>query len=376
MHDVIVIGGGIVGSSAAYHLSRAGADALLVDRHDEGRATDAGAGILSPPTSSRSESDEWFEFAVDAVGYYDDLADRLEAEQDGEHGYEPCDLLSVALDDDSVSEFEAVYARTQRRSDRLGRPPAGTFDEISPERARALFPPLADPARALHFEDAGRVDGATFTAALRRAAAGHGLSTRSASVERIRVEDGTVAGVVADGDAYAADAVIVAGGAWSASFGEQLGVDVPVEPHRGQIAHLSVDADTGDWPIVGVLGHNYLVPWPDGRVAVGATREADSGFDPRTTVGGVHELLDAAIRVAPDLADATLESVRVGLRPVAPDGLPILGGVPGVDGAYLATGHGATGLMLGPYSGKLVADLALGDTVPTALRPFGVTRFD
>ncbi len=77
---------------------------------------------------------------------------------------------------------------------------------------------------------------------------------------------------------------------------------------------------------------HYLVAWPGGRVAVGATRETGSGFDPRSTAAGVREVLDEALRLAPGLAAATLLEVRVGLRPLAADGLPILGPVPGCAG--------------------------------------------
>ena len=77
MYDVIVVGGGIVGMSTAYHLVCAGANTLLIDREDRGRATDAGAGILSPETNSR-DPDAWFDFAVAAVGYYPTLMQRLQ----------------------------------------------------------------------------------------------------------------------------------------------------------------------------------------------------------------------------------------------------------------------------------------------------------
>ena len=376
MYDAIVVGGGIVGASAAYHLARAGIDALLVDRRDEGRATDAGAGILNPPTSSRSESDAWFEFAVDAVGYYPELAARLEREGERDHGYAARELLSVALDGEAVPAFEETRKRTERRSERVDSPAPDSFAERPPEAAIEAFPPLATPERVLHFENAGRVDGRAFADALLAAAEGHGLDTLDANVESIHVEGGAVEGVVADGDAREAETVVVAGGAWSTQFEDALGVAIPVEPHRGQILHLSVDADTSTWPIVGVVGHNYLVPWDGGRVVVGATREADSGFDPRRTVAGVRELVDAASRVAPGLRDATVDEIRVGLRPVARDRLPVLGPVPGVEGAYLATGHGATGLMLGPYSGRLVAEMARGREPATDPAPFHVSRFD
>ena len=86
-------------------------------------------------------------------------------------------------------------------------------------------------------------------------------------------------------------------------------------------------------------------------------------------------MIDEALRVAPGLADARLIELRVGLRPYTLDGLPVLGAVPAVEGVVLATGHGATGLQLGPYSGKLAAELALGRKVATDISAFTVTRF-
>jgi D-amino-acid dehydrogenase len=95
------------------------------------------------------------------------------------------------------------------------------------------------------------------------------------------------------------------------------------------------------------------------------------------TAGGVREALDEALRIAPGLADATLDEVRVGLRPESPDDLPILGRIPDHERLYVATGHGASGLQLGPYSGAVVADLALGwsPASDADLAPFAPDRF-
>ncbi len=386
MTEVVVVGGGIVGASAAYHLARAGVETVLVDRRDEGRATDAGAGILSAATSSRSDSDTWFAFGVDAVDYYRDLTPRLRTEQDGDVGYEPCDLLSVAVTPAEADAFDERVARLADRTESVGRPAPGSVEEVSAAEARARFPPLADVRRAFAYDGAARVDGRTFTSALRRAAEGHGLRTRETTATSIAVADGRVRAVETPDGRLDVERVVVAGGAWSAAFGDDLGVSLPVEPMRGQIAHLSVgrrdaetgadaNADTGEWPIVGTYRGHYIVPWPGGRVAAGATREEGSGFDPRTTAAGVREVLDEALTTAPGLADASVEEVRVGLRPVTPDRLPVLGGVPGVEGAYLATGHGATGLQLGPYSGRVVARLARGESPEADVEPFSVSRF-
>src|SRR5262249_50227307 len=107
----------------------------------------------------------------------------------------------------------------------------------------------------------------------------------------------------------------------------------------------------------------------------GATRETGSGFHPHTTVAGVHEVLSEALRVAPGLGQAEIREMRVGLRPLTIDELPVLGPVAGVENILLVTGHGPTGLTLGPYSGKVIAELALGQTVATDISAFHVARF-
>jgi len=93
--------------------------------------------------------------------------------------------------------------------------------------------------------------------------------------------------------------------------------------------------------------------------------EADAGFDHRPTADGVRQLLRECLRTAPGLAQATVIETRVGSRPATPDGRPIVGRLPGWENAFVATGHGAEGLLLGPYSAAIVAQLVLGAD-PTA----------
>lgn len=371
--DVVVVGGGIVGTSAAFHLVERGVDTLLVDDGREGSATAAGAGIISPPTSSRRDNDDWFAFAVEAAAHYPKLIGRLEAQGIDDHSYLETEMLSVALTEAEAGTLETDRERAERRN--------APLEEISPEVAQEAFPALADVEKALRFPDAARVDGASITSAIRRAAQRSGLGTLDGVVEEIVVEDGVATGVVVDGEnRIDADCVVVAGGAWSSGFGADLDHSLPVSPTRGQIVHLDANeadvfGDMADLPIVGSVSDNYIVPWEDDRIVVGATREEDAGFDARTTAGGVHEVLDAGLRLAPGLDDATVHEVRVGLRPGSPDGIPILGPVPAVEGAYVATGHGPTGLTLGPYSGEVIAQLIEGEQPAVDLSAFDPARF-
>jgi D-amino-acid dehydrogenase len=371
--DAIVVGGGIVGSATAYHLAAAGVDVGLFDRADEGRATDAGAGILSPATSSNADSEPWFRFAVEAVDYYEELnAELLDAGVE-ETGYAVPGLLQVAVDEAEARTFDAALERIRDRQERLGAPEE--IVELTPAEARERSPIVGEPTRALWNPNGGRVDGRTFAAALRAAGERAGLTVRGADVTGIRVESGRVRGVVVDGDTVDADAVVVAGGAWSPAFTSDLGYGIPIEPMRGQILHLDTEQETGAWPIVTGTRSLYTVPWEDGRVAVGATYEEGSGYAPHTTVEGVHEVLGDTLDVLPGLADAAIGEIRVGLRPGSADGLPVCGPVPGVEGAYLATGHGPTGLQMGPYTGRQVARLVRGEPLETGMEAFSPARF-
>lgn len=342
--DAAVIGGGLVGTATAYELGKAGLRTVLYDRADAGRATDAGAGILSPETAKRDDP-VWTELVRAAGRHYDALLPELS----GETGWARCGILQLATRDSDVPPWEWVAEH------------ATGAREISADDARAMCPVLGEIKRALHHPGAARVDGRLMCAAMRRGAVAHGVEVIEESIDDI-------------GSVDACD-VVIAGGAWTPRVAKQLNVSLPVGPVRGQIMHLDVpEHDTSTWPIVQPVLAHYMVPWADNRVAVGATVE-DAGFDVTVTAGGLQEILREALRVMPGLATARLREMRVGLRPWSSDDLPILGPLPGHDHVHVATGHGANGLLLGPVSGKLVADVVRGVQPDVMLTPFSAARF-
>ena len=254
--DLIIVGAGIVGAAAAYRAGQLGARTLLCDRRDAGRATDAGAGILAPESSTR-DGRLWYDFALDAVGYYSVLIEDLAADgapgEELSRAYGHCPKMIVALDDveaDALAEMErTVYARQEERQPS----PAESVQRISPSEARDVYYPLLADASAVLLQPAARrVDGRLMTAVLERGLRARGVETSELDVSTLLLDDGRVHGVRSVcGDEFTAGAVLIAGGAWSTDFGAQLDVHVPVSPQRGQIIHLQLpDQDTGAWSIV------------------------------------------------------------------------------------------------------------------------------
>jgi D-amino-acid dehydrogenase len=214
------------------------------------------------------------------------------------------------------------------------------------------------------------------TAALLDAALATGLDVMPATADFMESVGRRVTAVQVGTESIPCDAVVIAGGAWTPALAAHLDVEIPVQPVRGQIVHLRLpDVETSSWPIVSPILSQYIVPWPEGRVVVGATLEPDAGFDARPTAAGMRQLFSEMLRLAPGLADATFLEIRAGLRPVSADDAPVLGALPGWENAHVCTGHGANGLLLGPYSARLVADVILGRPPQSDLAPFAVGRF-
>lgn len=373
MTKVVVVGGGIVGSSAAYRLALAGCSVQLVDREHEGFATAAGAGIISPGTA-HTTPDPWYPLAFQAVSFYRELLLALEADGESETGYETTGELLVALNETEVARLTEMRRLILER-EQAGVLNIGTVSMLGPAEACRLFPPLHPSAHAIHISGAARVDGRAIRLCMQRALQKHGGVVINDEAHLICQGD-AVKEVRVNGTPVAADFVVLAGGAWVRGSLEEIGASVPIYPQRGQILHIDMPGQNTDrWPSITGFPSHYMLAFPGSRVVAGATREDDAGFDYRVTVKGVQQLIRQALEVAPGLAEGTVAEVRVGFRPASPDGIPVLGAVPSVSGLHLASGLGSSGLMMGPFAGAVVADLALGRPAPLNMAPYSPDRF-
>jgi D-amino-acid dehydrogenase len=361
---VAIVGAGVLGASTAFHLSLAGTEVVLADQGLQGRATAAGAGVICPWSSDRLDT-EWYHIAVPGARYYPKLMELLTEVGEQQIGYRQSGALQAAFDPVERDRIEQLVRECQTET-----PEAGAISHLSRKDARRLFPPLHHNLAAVHIAGAARVDGRLLNDALCNAARRHGAQIVNGPAG-VLVQAGRIFGITVGCETVEADHVVITAGAWAPALLAPLGIRLPVSPQRGQISHLRPNGtDTHEWPIALPPGSHYLLAFDDSRVVVGATRETGSGFDSRVTAAGQEGVLREAIKIAPGLGSATLIETRIGFRPVGPGIRPTLGFIDYAGGRlFVGNGLGPSGLTIGPYAGRLLAQAVAGEVTEMALAP-------
>jgi glycine oxidase len=350
MPHIAVIGAGVIGQAVAYELAVRGASVTLLDARGAGLgSTQAAAGMLVPHVEGSARP--ILPLAVRSLEMYDAFIERLSRDAGINVGYQRTGSLQVATGEESLDELRSVAAAARA---------AGADCELLDEDGvRAAEPQLTpDATGGLLIRTHGFVVPADLTGALSAAAIKHGARVRvPARAERIARRQGEFEIQLQSG-ALAASHVVMAAGSWSGQIAIDGVPPLPVKPIRGQLLQLTSAAPSLSRIVWG--SGCYIVPAAPGTVFVGATVE-DAGFDERTTVAGVRDLLDAASDLVPHLWQATFASARVGLRPATPDEMPIIGRSSKMPGLVYATGHYRNGVLLAPFTARAVADLILDD---------------
>jgi glycine oxidase len=361
--DVVVVGGGVVGCASAWFLAKEGLRVRLFERDAlAAHASGAAAGMLAPLCEA-SGPGIFLRLGLRSLGLFPELVRELRERSGVDPEYERSGVLRVAAD----------AGEARRLAERARDLAAEGLEWLDARAAREAHPGLAQAEHgALHSSREGHVRSPLLVQALALAAEGRGARVEvGVPVLALELEGGRVTGVRTPAGSVAAGAVVLCAGSSTQACLVPLGAQrlAPVEPVRGQGLILAPVRPLP--PTIVWRGPLYLVPKRDGSVVVGATEER-VGFDSRATAGGVRQLLDGALALLPELARASFEAPFVGLRPATPDGLPLVGPVPGFEGLWIAAGHFRNGVLLAPVTGALLAAQLLGrpvDAEAAALRP-------
>lgn len=386
--DVVVVGGGIIGCACAYELARTGAKVTLIERSElAAGASGRNHGLLLSPLDPALAP-----MAASTLEAYRDFApsSTVPVAMDAE----PIGYLLVAMDDSAERKAASVEAEAAAscgvKVEHLDR---AAVHDLEPELSEGV-------AEGWLFDDGRRLQPALLTVAFAHAAREAGAEVRTRLSVRTLVSKGErTHGVITDEGMLHADVVVVAAGPWTAPLVRQVAVSMPISGARGWLVSLSpprlpvqrlvsragwhAPPDPDGIPPVrasdlihgtapGEMIGTMLQPNPEGTMLIGGSRQF--AFAPEPDDPSVpRRLLAGAVDLVPSLAGAPVQGAWWGMRPMTPDGRPVVGEVR--EGLIVASGHGSLGVILGGGTGRLVASIVTGNPAPFDAKPFDPSRF-
>jgi glycine oxidase len=374
--DVVVAGGGVIGTAIAWRAAAAGLGVVLADPALGDAASLVAAGMLAPVSEALFGEGALLRVNLLALARFGSFAAELEAATGRPVGMRREGTLAVGYDPDDYAALMRLTAF--RRSAGLD---AEELDSRACRKLEAFLAP--DVHGGVLFPGDWSVDNRRYAAALREAASAAGVRFVRDRVTEVLAGDGRARGVrLAGGDDIAAARVVVAAGCWSGAIaGLPAELRTVVRPVKGQLLRLR--HPDGMPPVLAhtvratVRGEDvYLVPRADGEVVVGATQE-ERGPDRTVTAGAVHDLLRDAVSVLPVMSELILAETCAGLRQGTPDNGPVVGEVSpsGPDGLLLATGHYRNGILMSPVTADAIVACLTGQPPAPEWEPFGPGRF-
>ncbi|WP_375472987.1 glycine oxidase ThiO [uncultured Nostoc sp.] len=371
--ETVIIGGGVIGLAIAIELKLRGTNVTVLCRDFQAAATHAAAGMLAPDAENIA-NEAMRSLCWRSRALYPDWTRKLEELTGLNTGYRACGILAPLFEEAGgqggrgAGGAEEQRSRGESLSSSSSSSPAYWLNK---EAIHQYQPGLgAEVVGGWWYPEDAQVDNKALAHVLRTVAESVGVELKDGIiVEAFLQQQGQVVGVQTNAGIIRAAHYILASGAWSNEL-----LPLPVLPRKGQMLSVRIPEVSPELPLKRVLfGQNiYIVPRRD-RLVIGATSE-DVGFVPNNTPEGIQKLLQAAIRLYPQLKHYPIQEFWWGFRPTTPDELPILG-TSHCQNLTFATGHYRNGILLAPVTAALIADLILEQKSDPLLADFHYSRF-
>ncbi|WP_138497291.1 glycine oxidase ThiO [Nostoc sp. PA-18-2419] len=374
--EIVIIGGGVIGLAIAIELKLRGTNVTVVCRDFQAAATHAAAGMLAPD-AEKIPNEAMRSLCWRSRALYADWTRKLEELSGLNTNYWPCGILTPVF-----QEAQGQGVRGKRENEKLPlsallpapRPPASYSPSywLDKQAIHQYQPGLGtEVVGGWWYPEDAQVDNKALAQVLRTAAESIGVELKDGvTVEAFLQQQGQVVGIQTNTGVIRAAHYVLASGAWANEL-----LPLPVRPRKGQILSLKIPEFVPELPLQRILfGEDiYIVPRRDRSLIIGATVE-DVGFTPHNTPEGIQTLLQAAIRLYPQLKHYPILQFWWGFRPATADELPILG-TSHCENLTFATGHYRNGILLAPVTAALIADFILEQKSDPLLADFHYSRF-
>lgn len=342
---IIIIGGGIVGSTTAFYLSQVENTQVTLIDYGKGTATRAAAGIICPWLSQRRNKD-WYRLTSQGAAFYLKLMEDLKGYGVSQLPYKQTGTIVFKNQDGLLQKLKKLAENRAKDAPMIG--------ELSIHKGRdlaELIPQLNTQQGAVLASGGGRLDGGQLLDTLQEIIIQNGglILTSKASLK----DENTV---IVDGKTYHADQIVLTCGAWLSDILMPLGYKVDVRPQKGQLLEIQTDYQTDDWSGCMLHGEIDILPFEDGKLVIGATHEDDMGYDLTLDMDKIARMKQTAQEYMPNLSTFPISTTRVGTRAYTSDYAPFYGNLMNNPQLWVASGLGSSGLT--PFELNYLAEIA------------------
>ena len=363
--EVLIAGGGIIGCSIAYHLAKEGVKVTIVERESVGSQASGAATGLLVSLAIIEDPGELMDLTSESCKRHKEIIPEVEELSGIDVQYGESSWLELAFTEEDEEEIRREWGWKMDLPE---------VSWLSDSDIRRLEPRITPRARSgMYLQGQAQVDAYRLTLAFARAAEALGTTIKYAGVTGLKTHGSRVIGLATTLGDLDGDTIVFAMGAWSKEMEPWIGMPVPVKPLKGQTIHLEVPGP----PLPAMIhhGNEYVAPKLGGIVIAGSY-DGFMGYDTTIHDEGKALILEGVEAICPGIMDRRIVSHVTGLRPASGDLLPILGPIPGLEGAYIAAGHRRVGITLSAITGELMSQLILDGRTRLSLKPYRLERFE
>ncbi|MEI5909547.1 glycine oxidase ThiO [Bacillus spongiae] len=365
MYEVLIVGGGIIGHSIAYSLSKRGISVLVLEKGQiNEKSSSAAAGMLAVQAEMK-KGGPLFELGRKSRNMFPALQAELKERTNIDIQLIQHGMLTVARTKEEKETIQGMIPFQKAAGEEVSWLSPDEVVEVEPSITRNTF-------GGMYAAKDGQVEAPKLSKAFAKAAYSLGTHVKEyTEVINLITDKGKCVGVETESERIYSDKVILTTGAWTKRLLQTTDFPLHVYPVKGECLSVTTKEPLLEKTVF--TDGCYIVPKSSGRYIIGATMIPNT-FDERVSVSGVSSLLDQAIALIPKLKNAHWEKVWSGIRPQTTDGKPYIGNHPSLKGLFVASGHYRNGILLSPITGEIMADIIEGKNIDQNVEALSLQR--